>query len=403
MTVAPDTVPAEALPLAGLKVVEFSHMVMGPTCGVILADLGAQVLKIEPAPDGDKTRRLPGSGAGFFPMFNRNKRSLAVDLKHPDGRDAVLRLCDGADIVFDNFGPGTMARLGFGYPVLSARNPRLIQCSLKGFLTGPYERRTALDEVVQMMAGLAYMTGPPGRPLRAGASVIDIVGGMFGVIAILAAVEQRHLSGRGQEVKASLFEACAFLVGQHMAQHAVTGVDVPPMPERLSAWGIYDVFDAADGEQVFVGVVTDAQWSRFCQVFDRPDWADVEVWTTNTGRVEDRGRLIPAVRRLFAGHAAGEIAARCEAAGLPFAPVNRPDALFDDPHLNAGGLVDVPLPDGRMTKLPGLAIELDGKRLGRRNDPPAPGTGARDWLRAVGLAEDEIDALQAKGVIVAGE
>src|SRR5262249_55745921 len=149
----------EALPLTGVCVVEFSHMVMGPSCGLVLADLGAEVVKVEPVPDGDKTRRVPGSGAGFFPMFNRNKRSLAVDLKSAKGIDLVKRLIGRSDVVLENFRPGALGAMGLGYDALAAENPRLIYCSLKGFLSGPYENRSALDEVVQMMGGLAYMTG----------------------------------------------------------------------------------------------------------------------------------------------------------------------------------------------------------------------------------------------------
>ncbi|MFT4054301.1 MAG: CoA transferase [Novosphingobium sp.] len=259
----------DALPLAGLKVVEFTHMVMGPAVGVILGDLGAEVIKVEPV-GGDHTRTLLGSGAGYFPMFNRNKQSICLDLKQPDGLGVARRLIAEADIVIENFRPGTLAKLGLSYEELSKDNPRLIYCSAKGFLAGPYEKRTALDEVTQMMGGLAYMTGPPGRPLRAGASVIDITGGMFGVIGILAAVEQRHRTGKGSEVRCSLYETTAFLVGQHMAQQAVTGAAARPMPVRISAWAIYDVFETS--EQVFVGVVTDGQWRAFCAAFGLTTW-----------------------------------------------------------------------------------------------------------------------------------
>src|SRR5512144_2593649 len=158
------------LPLSGLRVVEFTHMVMGPTCGMILADMGAEVIKIEPI-DGDRTRRLLGAGAGFFPMFNRNKKSMAIDLRNPDGVAAARRLAASADVVLENFKPGTMDKYGLDYAGLAPLNPRLIYVTHKGFLPGPYDHRTALDEVVQMMGGLAYMTGRPGDPLRAGTSV----------------------------------------------------------------------------------------------------------------------------------------------------------------------------------------------------------------------------------------
>ncbi len=290
----------EALPLAGLKVIEFSHMVMGPSAGVILADLGADVVKVEP-PGGDQTRRLLGSGAGYFPMFNRNKRSICLDLKDADGLAAARALVAEADVVIENFRPGTLDKLGLGSMAMTTAHPRLVYCSAKGFLDGPYDHRTALDEVTQMMGGLAYMTGPPGRPLRAGSSVVDITGGMFGVIGILAALERRHRTGTGGEVKCALFETTAFLVGQHMAQQAVTGAAPAPMPARLSAWAIYDVFDTATpDEQLFVGVVSDGQWRAFCGAFDLGGLGEDPSLAANNQRVQARERILPVVRGLFA-------------------------------------------------------------------------------------------------------
>ncbi len=193
------------LPLEGVRVVEFAHMVMGPSCGLVLADLGAEVIKVEPLA-GDNTRRLEAAGSGFYPVFNRNKKSLAIDLQQPDGRDVVRKLLRTADVLTENFRPGALDKLGFSHETLSAENPRLVYCSLKGFLTGPYEHRLALDEVTQMMGGLAYMTGLPDRPLRAGASVIDIVGGTFAAVGILAALRERETTGRGKRVTSALFE-----------------------------------------------------------------------------------------------------------------------------------------------------------------------------------------------------
>lgn len=356
-------------PLAGLRVVEFTHMVMGPAAGGILAGLGAEVTRVEPI-GGDATRRLIGSGAGYFPMYNRGKDSVFLDLKSPDGLAEARRLADEADILIENFRPGALDRLGLGYEALAESNPRLIYCSLKGFLPGPYEDRTALDEVAQMMGGLAYMTGPPGRPLRAGASVIDVTGGMFGVIGILAAVEERNRTGKGQRVAASLFESTVYLVGQHMAQKAVTGAAAAPMPARVSAWAIYDVFETRD-EPVFIGVVTDALWEKFCRLFELDDlWAD-EGLRRNNDRVRARDRLLPRIRELIAGFTRDEVIARLDGSGLPFAPIGRPEDLFDDPHLLAsGGLEPVELPDGTTTMLPALPIAFgSAKPAGQR--PPA--------------------------------
>jgi crotonobetainyl-CoA:carnitine CoA-transferase CaiB-like acyl-CoA transferase len=352
-----------ASPLQGLKVVEFTHMVMGPAAGAILAALGAEVTRVEPE-GGDHTRALIGSGAGYFPMYNRHKSSVFLDLKSPDGLAEAKRLASEADILIENFRPGALDRLGLDYETLSAINPRLIYCTLKGFLPGPYENRTALDEVAQMMGGLAYMTGPPGRPLRAGSSVIDATGGMFGVIGILAAIEERRRTGRGQKIQSALFETTVWLVGQHMAQKAVTGKAADPMPARISAWAIYDVFQTRD-EPVFVGVVTDALWEKFCALFRLDElWAD-ESLRKNNERVKARDRILPVIREMFAGMTRDQVIAKLDGSGLPFAPIGRPEDMFDDPHLLAsGGLEHVTLPDGRETALPALPILLDGERPG---------------------------------------
>lgn len=390
---------ADELPLAGLRVIEFTHMVMGPAVGLILGDLGADVIKIEPI-SGDKTRKLVGSGAGYFPMYNRNKRSICIDMKARAGKAIARRLVASADVVIENFRPGAMEKLGFGYDDLAADNPRLIYCSEKGFLSGPYEHRTALDEVAQMMGGLAYMTGPPGQPLRAGSSVIDVVGGMFGVIGILAALEERRRTGRGQQVKSSLFESTVFLVGQHMAQYAVTGEPAQPMPVRISAWAIYDVFETGDGQQVFVGVVSDTQWEKFCAAFDVGELAQDPTLKTNVERVKQRDRILPIVRALFKGFSKSELMERLEHTGLPFAPITRPEDLFDDPHVNAdSGLVDLNIPGDSKTKLPALPLEMAGHRFAARRDLPGPGQQTREILQEAGLDDHEIDALMADNTV----
>jgi crotonobetainyl-CoA:carnitine CoA-transferase CaiB-like acyl-CoA transferase len=390
----------EDLPLAGIKIVEFTHMVMGPTVGVILGDLGAEVIKVEPI-DGDATRRLIGSGAGYFPMYNRNKKSIRLDLKSKGGLDIAVKLSTWADIFIENFRPGAMDRLGLGYEALKAVNERLIYCSAKGFLPGPYENRTALDEVAQMMGGLAYMTGPPGRPLRAGASVIDVTGGMFGVIGILAALEQRHRTGKGQTVDCSLFETTAFLVGQHIAQKAVTGEAARPMPVRISAWAVYDVFDSADGDQVFVGVVSDSQWKSFCRAFSLDDWAADEALALNNQRVKAREQIMPRLRAMFADMPKAEILRLCEAAGLPFAPITRPEELVDDPHLLASeGLVSITAREGVTADLPSLPLRMNAHRAGVRQDVPKSGEHSHDILsEALGFTSEEIAELERAGAV----
>ncbi|WP_409020626.1 CaiB/BaiF CoA transferase family protein [Brevundimonas vesicularis] len=347
-------------------------MVMGPAAGVILADLGADVIKVEPA-TGDATRELKGSGAGYFVMYNRNKRSIRLDMKSQEGLATAKALCAGADIIIENFRAGALDRLGLSYEALSEINPGLIYCSEKGFLPGPYEHRTALDEVAQMMGGLAYMTGPAGRPLRAGASVIDVTGGMFGVIGILAALEERRRTGRGQLVRSALYETTAFLVGQHMAQKAVTGTAARPMPERISAWSIYDVFQTRDGEGVFIGVVTDKLWLVFCDLFGLGDLRANEAYALNNARVAARDQILPTVREVISQYTRAELIDMLSPSGLPFAPIARPEDLFDDPHLNTGGLIDVTMPNDEVVRLPSLPIEMDGRRFNKAAAAPKSG------------------------------
>lgn len=387
-------------PLAGIRVIEFSHMVMGPSCGLILGDLGADVIKVEPSPKGDNTRRLTGSGAGFFTMYNRNKKSVSVNIKDERGIDLVKRMIAGADVLIENFRPGALEKQGLGYEVLRSENPGLVYFSAKGFLPGPYENRTALDEVVQMMAGLAYMTGPPGQPLRAGASVNDVMGGMFGVIGILAALRKREQTGLGCHVTSALFENCVFLSGQHMTQYAVTGQAADPMPNRLSAWAIYDVFECQDGEQVFIGVVSDTQWEIFCKAFGLEEYlADPEL-KTNPQRCHARDRFLPRVREILGAMAHNMVMQRCEDSGLPFAPITRPEDLYEDPHLKEShGLLSLTQPNQKPVHAPALPITLDDWRPGVRLDIPKLGEHTQDIAQAVGLTLDDVEQLEREGVL----
>ena len=360
------------LPLEGIRVVEFSHMVMGPTCGLLLADLGAEVIKVEPEGKGDPTRYLKSTGAGFFASFSRNKKSVTLDLATQEGQRAARELVKSADVLIENFRPGALESRGLGHAACADINPRLVYCSLKGFLPGPYEHRTALDEVVQMMSGLAYMTGPVGQPLRAGAPVNDMMGGMFGAIAIMAALRQRDRTGKGQHVQSGLFENAAWLVSTHMMQHAVSGKEPEPMSAGKRAWGVYDIFESADGVRVFVGVVTERQWEIFTRALGEPELMDPD-YITNNQRSLARGTLIPLVARLLKKHSIAEIERICEEGGLPFARIQTPSALFDDPHLSAGGMIPITLPDGHETRIPALPIQLGAERLPQRSGIPAPG------------------------------
>jgi len=372
-------------------------MVMGPSCGLVLADLGAEVIKVEPL-QGDNTRRLRAAGAGFFPVFNRNKKSLAVDLAREQGKEIARRLLDTADVLTENFRPGALDKLGFSYEKLSEANPRLVYCSLKGFLKGPYEHRPALDEVTQMMGGLAYMTGLPDRPLRAGSSVVDIMGGTFAAVGILAALKERERTGRGQRVTSALFESTAYLVAQHMAQYELTGEAPPPMSVKRPAWGVYDIFDTADG-RLFVGVVTDTQWEVFCREFGLEELRGDARLQSNAERVAQREWLIPRLGSVLKKYGQQTLAAKLEAIGLPFAPIAKPWDLLADPHLNAsGGLLETKV-DGKTLHAPALPIELDGKRLAKRSDPPRVGEHAVELLLGLGYARSEVEALAKDGVL----
>ncbi len=398
-----ETATAATLPLAGLRVVEFTHMVMGPTCGMVLADMGAEVIKVEPI-EGDRTRHLLGSGAGFFPLFNRNKKSIAINLHAAEGAAVARKLAASADVVLENFKPGTMAKYGLDYAALSKINARLIYVSHKGFLPGPYEHRTALDEVVQMMGGLAYMTGRPGDPLRAGTSVNDIMGGMFGAIGALGALIQRGITGRGQEVQSALFENNVFLVGQHMLQYAITGKPAAPMPDRISAWGVYDVFTVKNGEQIFLAAVSDAQWATFCEALGFADLKADPQYANNNLRVQVRATLIPLLRERLASHSAAELTALFERVGLPFAPIRKPEELYDDEHLLAtGGLADITLPDGeragQSAKTTLFPFTMDGRRLGVRLQPPTQGEHTTALLSALGYDDTMIAGLRRAGAV----
>jgi crotonobetainyl-CoA:carnitine CoA-transferase CaiB-like acyl-CoA transferase len=390
--------------LRGIRVLEFTHAVMGPSAGLILADLGAEIIRIEPSPQGDHTRRLKGFGTGYYTFFNRNKKSLAVNLKTAAGLEIANKLLDTADALIENFAPGTMDRLGLGYETISSRNPRLIYCSLKGFMDGPYANRTALDEVVQMMSGLAYMTGPPGQPLRAGASIVDIMGGAFGAIAVLSALRERDETGEGQFVQTGLFETAAFIMGQHMAYAAISQQPVPPMSIRISPWAVYRLFTTRDSQLVFIGITSDKHWAAFCKFFNRSDLLANENLATNSQRVEARDWLHPELERFFSTMTLGEIVAGCEAARIPFSPIARPEDLFEDPHLNTGGSLNTArMPDGHYQKLPRLPLAFNGERLKLHLQAPEIGEQSLDILSEIGYSQAEIAAFESAQVVVTAD
>jgi crotonobetainyl-CoA:carnitine CoA-transferase CaiB-like acyl-CoA transferase len=386
-------------PLAGVRVAELSQMVMGPSCGLILADLGADVVKVEPLA-GDRTRFFKGNAAGFFATYSRNKRSIALDTSSAQGQAVVRRLIERSDVLIENFRPGLLKRIGLDFDSVTAFAPRLIYCSLKGYLPGPYENRLALDEVVQMMGGLAYMTGLPDRPMRAGASVNDIMGGMFGVIAIQAALAERQRTGRGRYIQSALYENNVFLMAQAMMYETVTGQPSIPYSIKNSPWPVYDLFDTKDGSKLFVTIVGEEQWNAFCRAFDRENWLADPRLATGNGRVDNRSWLIPEIAKIFKQWTKADLAAMLENLDLPCAPVNKPGDLFGDPHLNeSGGLTDIALPNGRRGKTPLLPISMDGQRLPNRRDPPQIGQHTRDVLYEIGLTASDIVELERSGTI----
>jgi crotonobetainyl-CoA:carnitine CoA-transferase CaiB-like acyl-CoA transferase len=394
---------AQRLPLDGIRILELGHTVMGPSCSMVLADLGADVIKVEPL-EGDRTRANVGFGSALFPVFNRNKRSLSVDLKSEAGKTVLLKLVAGADALIENFAHGTMDRLGLGYAVLSATNPRLVYCSLKGFLSGPFEKRAALDEIVQFMGGLAYMTGPSGMPLRAGASVVDIMGGMFGALGIMAALRERDTTGRGQEIRSALFESTAFLVAQHMGQEALTGIAPPPMPEKASSWAVYDPFQTADGRTVFVGITSDNHWRSFCKEFGEEALLADPTLKSNPQRARARDRIMPIVTAKFAAESFDSLVEKLERLTIPFGPLAKPGDLFEDRHLNEGGrLLNITLPTGKNAKIPGIPLEMDGRKPQVRQQPPRMGEHTLAVLAEAGYSPAQIEALVQQGIVIADD
>src|ERR1700694_3684746 len=352
------------LPLSGVRVIEMTHMVMGPTCGMILAQLGAEVIKVEP-PAGDKTRSLGGMGTSFFPLFNRGKRSVVLDFAKAADRETMHRLLASADVFLENFRDGQLEKQGLGPEELRRKHPHLIVAGHKGFLSGPYEHRPALDEVVQMMSGLAAMTGTQEKPQRVGSSANDIMGGMFGAIAILAALYQKRgaKGAEGADIRIGLFENCLFLVAQHMVEFEMTGNKPRSMPEREHAWPIYDIFETKGGERIFIGVVTEGHWQSFCREFGMMEFFDDPTLRSTTDRILARSRIIPRAAEIIKGWDARELSAALDRLNICFSPINRPEDLFSDPHvLRAGGLVNNTNADGAAFRVPALPIEWTGAR-----------------------------------------
>ena len=396
---------APDLPLADIRVLELGHIIAGPSAGLLLADLGADVIKVEKPAEGDQTRGMPAGNWANFHFFNRNKRSIAIELKgSQEGRELFLRLAKSTDVVIDNFAYGAVEGLGLGYEVLSKVNPRIIYMALKGFLPGPSEARPFLDELAQMAGGLAFMTGPRGKPMRAGASVVDVGAAAYGILAVLAALHQRERTGVGQKITSGLYETTVYWVGQWLANHAATGEPSVPMPEMRQVtrmgWGIYQLFDASDGEQVFIGITSNAHWERFCKEFGLAELFADENLNDNSKRVAARNWLPGRIGEEMRKCTSAQLAERLERARIPFAPLRRPDQLLGDPHLNASNqLMDTPLPGHGTARLPKMPVRSTAYEFELRRAAPALGEHTREVLLEFGLTKDEIDALASRRVI----
>ncbi|MDF1721782.1 MAG: CoA transferase [Minwuia sp.] len=381
--------------LAGVRVIEMSHMIMGPSCGMFLAMFGADVIKVEP-PEGDRTRALTGMGTGFFPVFNRGKRSVTLDLNTDAGMQALHALLADADVFIENFRDGSLEKRGLDAATLRKRYPRLIAAPHKGFLHGPYKDRTALDEVVQMMTGLAYMTGPTGRPLRVGSSANDIMAGMFGTMGIMAALMDRDKSGEGREVRVGLFENCLLMVAQHMVQFDLLGTEAPPMPERDFSWPVYDIFETSDGQQLFIGAVTLGHWDSLCGLLGLQELLGRDDLKSKMDQIDARSWTIPLIATAVKNHALAELEAAFLPLGIPYAPIARPAQMYDDRHVNRpGGLLTSDY-NGKSFRAPGLPLDIDGQPTGFDAEVPAIGEHTEEVLRAAGLDKSTIAAASGK-------
>lgn len=388
--------------LDGIRVLELGHIVAGPTASLILAELGADVIKVERPGSGDQARFSRGN-QGYFLAFNASKRSVALDLKAPRSLTAFFRLLETADVLIDNYAPGVLERIGLGYAEMAKVNPGIIHCEIKGFLRGPYENRNLLDEPAQMMGGLAYMTGPPGMPLRAGASIVDISGALFGVVGILAALLRREKKGQAGAIRVGLFETVVFLMSQHIAKAGITGELPPPMTERGVGqdlgWGIYRIFETKDHRHVFIGVTSDSQWENFCREFGLSELWNEEGLRRNAGRRKEFARLTAHTEALVWEYTFAEIVEKLEHANIPHAPVNTPVDLFQHHHLRERKhLTALTAPDGTASPIPGLPLEFDGLSPVAQKDPPKLGEHTAELLRELGYSDGEAAEIIGNGI-----
>jgi crotonobetainyl-CoA:carnitine CoA-transferase CaiB-like acyl-CoA transferase len=363
-----------------VRVIEIGHIVAGPSAGLILSELGYDVIKIERPGEGDIARRLTESSSGAFPFYNRNKRSLALDLGSEKGKEIFLKLVSTSDIIIDNLGYGAMARMGFSYEGLSNHNPRIIYVSIKGYGSGPLERRKSLDFPIEIHSGIAYMTGLTGRPMRVGGSMVDMGAAMFGVIQALHSLLEREQTGKGKLIDIGLFETAMFFMGQHIATYQINGKELKPLNEEGFAWAIYNFFGTRDGKQVFIAVTTDSQWKTFCReiglgVCER---ADLEK---NEGRFQKRAELESIISEKTTKMNEADLVSLLERINIPFSILKRPwDLLMDEqaiPKLAEENYLGLRL---RVPSIPGGGVNT--------RDPPALGSSTKEIMHELGYAEE---------------
>jgi len=392
-------------PLAGIRVVELAQIMAGPTCGMLLADMGADVVKVEKLPGGDDTRgytepSIGGESAPFM-MLNRNKRGVAVNLKTAGGLEVVKRLVAGADVVTENYRKGTLEKLGLGYDVLQALNPRLVYCAISGYgRTGPYADKGGFDLIAQGFAGIMSVTGEPGRPpAKAGTSIADINAGILAALGIVSALLARSRTGRGQRVETSLMEAAVQQTYWQAAIWFATGVNPGPTGSAHILTAPYQAFPTQDG-WINVGGANQPNWERIARAIGRPELIDDPRFRTNADRMRNLEALTPLVAERLRTRPSAEWIRELEAEGVPVGPVNRIGDMLADPQVKAREMVvEVDHPSaGRVSAL-GLPIKFSETPGAVRRAAPLLGEHTREVLRGLGYDAARIEALEREGAV----
>ena len=399
----------QKLPLEGVRVLELSHIVAGPSGGVILGDMGADVIKIEHPDVGDTARGQSNQGTTFY-TFNRNKKYLALNLRQDKGKQIFEQLVAKSDVVLDNFAPGALDRMGLGYEWGRRINKRVIYCSIKGFLPGPYEDRPLLDELAQMAGGLAYLTGLEGKPMRAGASITDIGAATYGVTAILGALYRREQTGEGDCIQAGLYETIVFWISQYVTSAQIKGVNPPSRGLKESGmgktmgWGVYQLFPTRDAKKVFIAVTGNRHWAGLCDALGFDDWKNDPAYGNNRKRAALKGKIAERVAAAVQNYTYDEITQMLYKVLVPFAPVNTPMDLINERHLNEGGrwlTLKVP---GHEFKVPKLPFSLGRTRdFEVRHDPSALGAHTDSILADLGYTPADIERLKSEKVVLRSE